>query len=139
MECRGLAECSGLLARWPASLVAVELSGDRFGETLAWLSRLERRHPKARAVVLGLPEATELRAVLLEAGALCLVDSPRRLEELAELARRHWENLPHSPVSVTEQTLAELPWGSGAEQSTYHTHGEAEDTAPSPNLERRQV
>jgi hypothetical protein len=111
-ETRNLDQCDQVLSRWPASLVAVAATPANFPARVRWLACLEARFPLARVVVfseLTLPEADW---ALREAGAVQVVRSFCGITPVVDLTARHLARAPEPALSVTQQILARLPWGS---------------------------
>jgi hypothetical protein len=99
------------LHRAPQALVVVEVEAGRLLKVVAWLDRLRREFPEARVAIVGERDLAQDLPLLCEAGAVCCLWGTRRLELLADLARRRLAGLPRSPLSLTEAILARLPWG----------------------------
>ena len=87
VETRSLDELWERLRQWPAALVAVELTEANLPSILAALARAEREHPRAAVLVLAERRLAACFALLLEAGAMHCIASPRRLGEAVELLR----------------------------------------------------
>jgi len=130
-EVRTLGELTSELVRSPASLVALEVHDRNLSDVLAWLSAAERRFPQARCVALvdralsadqqrvppgGQESLRDVCDALREAGAWDVAQSPRRLQPMLELARRHAMataadvTILAEHVSFTEHVWATLPW-----------------------------
>lgn len=130
-ETRVLDELTTELAGRPASIAAIEIRDGNLDEVLAWIANAQHRFPQARAIALldrsltttrqGVRPSEEQSArdvcnALYEAGATEVIESPRRLQPLLELVRRHMniasrreaelaENLP-----LTDRLWSTLPW-----------------------------
>jgi hypothetical protein len=109
-ETRNLDECDRMLARWPASLVAIEVTPGNFPMRLRWLAGLESRFHRARAVVFSQLELAEADWALREAGAMAVARSFRGLPVVVVLAERHLARAPRPAVGITQEILAGLPW-----------------------------
>lgn len=99
-----------MLDRWPASVVALAVSVDRFGERLRWLAELGWGFPRSRCVVLAAPELGQVETVFREAGAVEVVYSVREIELVLNVARRHIDRAPEPRLTHTKRILAGLPW-----------------------------
>ena len=130
-EVRSLSELPPELARRPASLVALEVSERNLGDVLTWLAAALRWFPQSRCVALvdqSLSSADQsvrsrdtnsqrdIVDALREAGTWEVAESPRRLEPLLEVARRHAISAAkHDEIFAenqpfTERMWATLPW-----------------------------
>jgi hypothetical protein len=130
-EVRRLDELAPELARRPASLVAVEVHLRNLSAALTWLATVEPQFPRARCLALvdGSLSASQpsvrphhnapLRDAcdaLREAGALEVAESPRRLQPLLALARRHALATSEHDARIAEnrpfaqRVWATLPW-----------------------------
>ena len=110
-ESRGPKQCLEQLHRAPASLVALELTQERLGDVLEFLTALERDFPLAAAVVLARRGLEACEEIVREAGAICFVASPRRLPAVMATVRRHFERYPARYDAGAEAIWATLPWG----------------------------
>jgi hypothetical protein len=110
VACRSLSECDVILATHPASFVALEVQTEQLKEQLDWLASLAERFPFARAAALLDEPLADAQGVLLEAGALAVIDSPRRLAPAVELWRAHRGRAPQPEQSASEQIWSRLPW-----------------------------
>ena len=110
-ECRTRQACEEMLDRWPASLVAVEVTADHFEDMLGWLADNGRRRPAARAVVFAAGGLREAEAALRESGALEIAFSPRHLQKVADVSCRHIARAASADLNLRERVMAELPWG----------------------------
>ena len=109
-ETRSLQECGQLLDAYPASFLVIELTRSGFERLLGWLAHLGRDYPWARLAVVAPRELAAAEWLLLEAGAVHFVTSPRRLAGLVRTARRHCEAVPRPRLSLAEEIWAGLPW-----------------------------
>jgi len=109
-EARGLAECQPLLCRWPASVVALEVTRTDFSACVDWVVELEHRFPRALAVILSQLDLPEAEWALREAGAGHVIRSLRDVELVTQLAVRHVRRAPRAHIGAVERILAELPW-----------------------------
>ena len=121
-ELRHLAELDAELDERPAALVAVEVRRGNFAELLAWLPAARRRHCRARFVALVdhslLDHQCEVGDALVEAGVQASATSPRRLETIVAIGKRHAataEKTDESAPLVT-QVWASLPWQAAGSQ-----------------------
>jgi len=115
-EARSLPECWAMLARWPASLLVVELTrrnAPALVERMAWLGR---DYPGARIAVVAERSLAPWEGLVREAGAVHVTVSPRRLGPLARLALRHLQAAPRRERSLAERIWDQLPWGTGDDE-----------------------
>jgi hypothetical protein len=110
VETRGLMQTAAALADSPGSLAAVEVSRENLPQVLDWLSRIERDHPTAKAVVLLTDDDVTLDALLREAGAIDVLHSVREAPRLVRLARRHLALAPKEQLTFREWAWQRLPW-----------------------------
>ncbi len=113
-EVRQLEDCDDFLQAWPASLLAVEITEQRFEIALQWISRWDRLCPDARVAVLWPAFPSLAVAALREAGAVDALRSTSQAGQLVKLASRHAARVPDPQVSVCERILADLPWRNGS-------------------------
>ncbi|HEY2840508.1 MAG TPA: hypothetical protein VGJ26_15230 [Pirellulales bacterium] len=117
IETRTTENCLSELARSPAALVAVELSGDTRERALELLSTIAERYPAASAVVLADRRMRSYEWIARELGAIHFVASPRQLAPLATIAGKRWKRFrPSSDASQENERSVEeiwrsLPWG----------------------------
>jgi DNA-binding NtrC family response regulator len=97
-ETRSLELCWQDLEQFPKSLVVAELTDNNLGALARWLRRVARRFPDTRVVVVGEHRMEACQWLLREMGAVHAIFSPRNLEDLVRIARRHLEN---GPVTIT--------------------------------------
>lgn len=108
-ETRTLSDCLDELLESPASFVVLEMVAD-CDKLIRFLSRQRREFPLARfAVVAGRVLASH-EILAREAGAVYFMTSPRQGRILARLICRHLALAPASPIALTEQIWASLPW-----------------------------
>ncbi len=69
------------------------------------------RFPQARFLVLAARGLEPYELLLREAGALHVVFSPRSLDPLLRLIRRHLARAPQPELTLEESVWAGLPWG----------------------------
>jgi hypothetical protein len=122
-ESRRLADVSARLATRPESLVLIETTADNLADVLSWLADARRRFPLACHTALcdpslfTLPESNAgldphtarqlMGEVLAEAGAVEVVFSPRRIEGVLAVARRHASRVEARRAAAEPTTLAE--------------------------------
>ena len=109
--CRTSEACDEALQRWPASLLAIEVTADRFETTLAWLAEQLWHRPAVRAVALAAPDLRGAAAVIRESGAIDIAFGPRRMRDIAELSRRHLARAAEPDLRLRERIFSRLPWG----------------------------
>ncbi|MEN6407565.1 MAG: hypothetical protein ABFC77_13975 [Thermoguttaceae bacterium] len=111
-ETRTLADCWDELAASPASFVVVEFE-PRTEALLRRMARLPREFPSAHVAIVADRRWNEYHGIMLEAGAVDFVDSPRKMGRLARLACRHLAEAPAPSRSLTERIWDGLPWNAG--------------------------
>jgi hypothetical protein len=104
VEVRSLAELSNRLDEQPALFALVEVHGGNLADVLVWLTDARTRYGRARFVaLLDYRRATsevacwsadrtggqDVADALMEAGAVAFADSPRYLQNVLAMARRH--------------------------------------------------
>jgi hypothetical protein len=117
-EVRSLPELSARVAERPGALALVEVHRINIAETLSWLAEAGLTYPGARFVALvdrhqsdGTAQS-DMAGALLAAGAVGVADSPRRLQHVLSVGRRHFASQGRMPDGVSEnQSLAEWAWG----------------------------
>jgi hypothetical protein len=108
-ETRSFDACREELITSPASFVVFELGSDA-SPLLANITRQLREFPASRIAVAADRSQADYHALLCEAGAVFFLDSPRRIDVLAQLACRHLAQVPLPIQSLTERIWASLPW-----------------------------
>jgi len=115
-EVRSLAELSGAANELPSALILIEVQPESFGAPLNWFAQGWQRGARGVALFDAQPLAEQACAALLEAGALAVIDSPRRIEGVLELerrvavSRRARASNPGGEESIAERAWAALPW-----------------------------
>ena len=109
-ETRSVGESNAELALAPASLLVVEVTPTSALAICEQIFTWESRFPCARAVVVMAPDLRRWEPLVREAGAVHVVDSPRRLSEIVGLAARHWRAYPQRVDGPRERVWASLPW-----------------------------
>lgn len=116
-QARSLAQCGRELASSPASLVAVECTADNLDQVLAAIGDWSRRYPHARLAAVVDASLEPAEAMLREAGAVCVLSSPRQARSLARQAGRHLARAPRSERPLNESIFERLPWARWASSS----------------------
>ncbi len=111
-QTRSLEECWEALAKWPASLAVLELIAANVEPLVRRLADLDRRFPAARAIVVAARSLAAYENLAREAGAIHFETSPRRLDAVAAIWRRHRDAAPRRTMNTPPRILAGLPWGS---------------------------
>jgi DNA-binding NtrC family response regulator len=117
IEVRSWDEFWQRLGQDPAALLAVVLTDTNIDSVLGALARMDRQFPDAAMLILTNRQLVPYRRLLREAGALHFVTSPRRLDEVVEIALRRWARLPAATSSAgrVDEILADLPWTDAVE------------------------
>ncbi len=108
VELRLLDELWPALAAAPIATVALEVTADNFEQVCAALARLERRFPAVSAFALADRPMAAYSGLLQEAGAAWVVDSPREIGSICQIARRSLAR--HEPTESATGLAAHLPW-----------------------------
>lgn len=116
-ETRSLQECWRMLPASPAALLVVEVSLAEASPLLIVLARLGRDYPAARLVAVADDRLDWAKWAMLEAGAAWFCSSPRRLAEVAEIARRHLAQAPRPRLSLDQKIWAGLPWNAASRRA----------------------
>jgi hypothetical protein len=117
VEVRSWEECWRRLEENPSALVAAELTDSNIDAVVAALERIDRQFPQAALLVLAERKLAPYRRLLLEAGALHFVTSPRELGGVKEIVRRrsHLSETAASASNRLDEIVAELPWRDSVE------------------------
>lgn len=110
VETRSWDETWETLAQSPSTLIAAELSASNPQRMLAALARVERRHPEAAVIVLAGRGLAAYRDLLLEAGALHFITSPRRLHEVRGILKRRASLFNTNARDRLDEIRENLPW-----------------------------
>jgi hypothetical protein len=109
-EARTLAEFKAAYCERPATLALVEVRIESFATVLDLLSSESTRHMPIGALLHEPLPADALR----EAGAVAVIDSPRRIASVVELANKISAVQSHpdttESISITDLAWAVLPW-----------------------------
>jgi hypothetical protein len=115
-EIRLLSELDAAIGDRPHAVVAIEVHAGNFAAVLNWLPAARDRHTTASFAALvdgSLGEAADSTvATLFEAGAQAVAASPRRLEAVLALGRKHGQLSASSGrgSTVLDEVWASLPW-----------------------------
>ncbi|MCH8924492.1 MAG: hypothetical protein IIA67_15250 [Planctomycetes bacterium] len=110
VETRTWGECLGQLCEASRSVVALELVPQGVERVLAALEELDRRFPHAVPIVLAARSMRAHGPLMREAGAMHFASSPRRLDVVAQLVRRHLDRMPEPAGSLRDTVWARMPW-----------------------------
>lgn len=111
-ETRSLAHCRGELAASPASVVALELTPEKWPASVAALAEWSREFPRARLIALSTRGSEACEGLVREAGALHVAYSPAQLSRVVPLVRRHLARAPRPERTLRELIWDRLPWAS---------------------------
>ena len=109
-QTRTLAQCRRALEEFPASFLVVEATIGATQALLEWLVGVDRKFPAAAVWLVSNSNSNDWQWVLHEAGGLGLSTSMREAETIVEVALRHLDRIPETPMSITDRVWAELPW-----------------------------
>jgi DNA-binding NarL/FixJ family response regulator len=120
VETRSWDEVWQLVGQTPSALIAAELSAANAERILSALATIERRHPRAAMIVLADRQLASCRDLLLEAGALHFITSPRRLDEIRCIVCRRAERFKPSLAGRDrlEEIRDSLPWSNAERGGT---------------------
>lgn len=110
VETRTWAECLDYLCEASSSVVALELAPQGAEKVLAALEELDRRFPLAVPLVLADRSMKAHGPLMREAGALHFTSSPRRLDFVGQLVRRHLDRMPDQTDNLRDAVWARMPW-----------------------------
>lgn len=116
IEIRMLSELDAAIAGRPHAVATIEVHAGNFAAVLNWLPAARDRHTTASFAALvdsslsGVSDGTV--ATLSEAGAQAVAASPRRLEAVLALGRKHGQLSASSGrgSTVLDEVWASLPW-----------------------------
>jgi hypothetical protein len=137
-EVRRLAELTARLEVSPDSFGLLEVGTSNLADVLAWLSQAGCRYPRGRSAALldaslvhrtsdnnagfmagpreGWCGIHDVSDALLEAGAVAVADSPRRLQPILSMVQRHYAEVAARTVdtagnlSITDWAHSLVPW-----------------------------
>jgi hypothetical protein len=118
-EFRGLVDLANALPAAEESFICIEIGRSGLAAVLNWLPQKLAEYPHCHAVAgLAADEhlTDQLHSLLIEAGFLCVTESPRAVHLLIDFGRRHdilaaaRQRQAIQRLSQTEQVWAELPW-----------------------------
>lgn len=116
-ETRSVVETYNALTTSPAALVAMELTADNIETIVGALLHLSRSFPDSVPIVLTQRTHSAWEDIIRQAGAVHFVDSPRRVDEIGQIARRWLESCRRLgnaanilPPSFEEEVAAMTPW-----------------------------
>jgi len=109
-ETRSLPECWDALAGHPTSFLVVELTPANAASLLERTARLERDYPFARIAVAAQRSLADWEWLVREAGAVHFTTSPRALQPLAAMIRRHLGRVRAPALPLAERLWRTLPW-----------------------------
>ena len=108
-ETRSLTECETELAAAPTSFVVAELDSANGPLLMERLSNWRRKLPKCALAVAAGRDLAPWRPAMLEAGAMLMVLSPRKLNDLVVAIRRSLARHPQPPGNIADRIWSELP------------------------------
>ena len=110
LETRSLQTCWQEVLTNPASFVMLECLPVNLERTVRWIQQFGTRFRNARVAVLCDPKIESSQWLLREVGAVHTVLSPRNLEPLIGILRRHLDSIPVVEDSLRHQIWQRLPW-----------------------------
>jgi hypothetical protein len=114
-EARSLAELAVAAAATPSGLVLIEVRPENLAASLNWFFQGWQRGARAVALLDAELAADQATDALLEAGALAVIDSPRRIAAVLGISgrlvsQRSLAKQDRSAKSIAERAWAALPW-----------------------------
>lgn len=109
-ETRTAAACREMVAESPASIVVALWSPGSYAELIRLVCRFRHEFPAVRTVAVADRIAEPFRWQILETGIVWLCTSPRELQPIVEMVRRHFEGVPEPSRTPEQRIWDELPW-----------------------------
>jgi hypothetical protein len=111
-ETRGLLAARAALLESPSSLLALETTAANAEGVLRLILEARSNCPASRTIVLLTSECSELAPIFWEIGALFVARSPRRMDRVVRLIRRHLlrQETEATESSFRERVWEQLPW-----------------------------
>ena len=110
VETRSADDCLAVLGEEPLAVVVVELCPATCDQALSLVAEVARRFPLAPVIVLAAREMALYEWLARELGAVHFASSPRRLQDVVAIVRRHGRRLPVPEMGTAEAVWATLPW-----------------------------
>jgi hypothetical protein len=114
VETRSLTGCDSALVESPASLVALEVTGDNVEKVLEFVVRSRVRFPEATFAALLAADAVGAAPLVREAGAIDAINSILDSQRLARLALRQFSLAPQPELGLRELITERMPWSAHA-------------------------
>ncbi len=109
-ETRTAQACRVLVAESPASIVVALWTTSTSAELTALVTDFRREFPAVRTVAVADRSVEPQRWQILEAGVAWLCTSPRQLEPVVGIIRRHFAGVPKPSQTPEQRIWAGLPW-----------------------------
>lgn len=106
VETRSLPQLRRELGEHPASLCGMEATRRNVGQVVQSIARIRDDFPAAGIVVLCDNETAAYEAVIREAGAAQVIASPRQVDPLHRIWRRHCRQHPPAEETLMDNILA---------------------------------
>ena len=114
-ETRSLDACWDEILASPASIVGVEVTAGTLEQVVPWMCRLRTAFSAVRVIVLGDRGLESCQWLLREVGAVHAVFSPRDVQGVVRVIRRHLGAAPDQSASERERVWQRLPWADAGE------------------------
>lgn len=109
-ELRSLIDCRNELRSAPASVLALETNASNIEGVLRLMIEMQSSSPQARVIILADVNVQRWEELLREAGAIHVVYSTRRLEQIIAAARQRIAKVQRSNRTLREAIWSRLPW-----------------------------
>jgi len=109
-ETRTAQACRELVGESPASIVVALWTTSTSDDLTALLTAFRHEFPAVRTVAVADRSVEPLRWQILGAGIVWLCTSPRRLEPIVEIIKRHFAGVPKPSRTPEQRIWDELPW-----------------------------
>ena len=115
VETRAVDEILDRVAEAPLSAVVVEWSANHAERLLIEIARIDRKQPMAKVIVLSHRDRSCDLAACREAGAVHVVTSRRRINEVIDIIQhllhsRDWPDDTDTEQDLEAETIARLAW-----------------------------
>lgn len=107
---RSVGDCLALLAQWPGSVVAIEVSQSNLEEAFAAICRLQRVRPPSAVMALAARGLEAAEPLLREAGAVHVMLSRQELKFAATIFKHDCQAKLNSDESIRERVWRRMPW-----------------------------
>jgi DNA-binding response OmpR family regulator len=115
IEARSLMEISDRVEASPCALIALEWTASHAESLLAEIARIDRKHPRAKVIMLSHRDPSCDEAACREAGAVHVITSRRRIGEVVGIVQHllhcsDWAEADNDEQDPETAIIARLPW-----------------------------